>query len=66
LLRDFRFSVPTHALGENSVDFVVLLRGGEKPADPNNLLKTFIFANREEDLLRIMKLVGGKPVAALH
>ena len=55
------FTVSTHALGENG--FLVFLRGGKKPADPNNLLKTFIFADFEDHLLRVTKLVGREPVS---
>jgi hypothetical protein len=48
------------------LDFVVLLRGGKKPADPNNLLKTFIFADFEDDLLRVTKLPWREPVTKVN
>jgi hypothetical protein len=50
LLRDF------------SLGFVALLRFGQKPTNPNDLLKTLIFADFEDDLLSVTELVRGKPV----
>ena len=44
------------------MDFVALLRFGQKPANPNDLLKTLIFADFEDNLLGVTELVRGKPV----
>ena len=44
------------------MDSVALLPFGKKPANPNDLLKTLIFTDFEDDLLGVTELVRGKPV----
>jgi hypothetical protein len=65
-LYNFGFSVSTGALGEDGLKLVVLLGGGEKLADPDNLLEALLFADLKDDLLGVTKLVGWESVTPVY
>jgi hypothetical protein len=64
-LSDLSFSVSTVSLFKYLFEHRVLLRIGEKLADPNDLLEPLIFANLKNDLLGARD-VGREPVIPIN
>src|SRR5262245_22533088 len=63
-LQDFWLSMPADTLGENGFKPFALLSLRKKSTDPNDLLKTLIFADLDNYPIRIFDL--GQPVALVE
>jgi hypothetical protein len=64
-LSSLGFSVSTVSLFKYVLEHRVLLRIGEKFADPDDLLEPFIFANLKNDLLSARELVRREPITSV-
>jgi hypothetical protein len=65
-LCNFGLSVSTGALCKDSSKLIALLSSGQRFAEPDNLLKTLLFADLKDDLLDVTKLVEWKSVASVY
>jgi hypothetical protein len=64
-LSSFSFSVSTVSLFKYVFEHHLLLRSGEKFADPDDLLEPFVFADLQNDLLGARQFVGRESVMSV-